>query len=233
MPASDTRSCEPASGLPAIFVVGAGGFGAEIVDYLQHVLDRAATPAYAIAGVVDDHVAGPPPEQVGGVPFRGRIADVADTPSARFVVAAGAPRFRRETIEQLRALGLPLHTLVHPTALVSASAQVGEGSVIAPFSIVNANARVGAGCVLNVYCSVGHDAVLGDFSVLSPYAAMNGWSSVGAQSFLGTRATVFPRVKVGERCTIDSHSYAKADTGDRMIISARGEYRVLSNRLEK
>jgi sugar O-acyltransferase (sialic acid O-acetyltransferase NeuD family) len=216
-----------------VFIAGAGGFGAEIVCYLRQALALAPVATWKVAGVVDDYLRGPAPQAIEGIPFLGRIADVADVRGACFVVAAGQPRFRRETIEQLDGLGLPLHTLVHPTAIVAPSAVIGDGVVIAPFSIVNAGAYVGRGSVLNVYCSVGHDARLGDFSVMSPYAALNGWASVGRQSFLGTRATVFPKVQVGERCTIDSHSYVKSDTADRMIVSIRGESRTLLNRLER
>jgi acetyltransferase-like isoleucine patch superfamily enzyme len=55
----------------------------------------------------------------------------------------------------------------------------------------------------------------------------------GRACFLGTRATIYPRVRVGDRCEIDTHSYVKADIEDRMIVTVRGEYRVLKNRLEK
>lgn len=218
--------------LESLVVVGAGGFGAEVVHYLRNHL-AATTAPYRLAGVADDHVQTPAQTQVAGAPFLGTVDDAATLGPCRFVVASGTPRFRRETIERLRTAGHALYTLIHPTALVAPDAVIGEGSIVAPYAIVNARAKVGVGCVLNVFCSVGHDASVGDHSVLSPYAALNGWSSVGESCFLGTRATLFPKVNLGARCEVDSHSCVRADAPERMVISVRGEYRVLRNRLER
>jgi hypothetical protein len=38
---------------------------------------------------------------------------------------------------------------------------------------------------------------------------------------------------MGALCQVDAHSYVRADVADRMIVSMRGEYRVLRNRLER
>jgi sugar O-acyltransferase (sialic acid O-acetyltransferase NeuD family) len=215
-----------------LVVVGAGGFAAELVHYLRDAWAASAPPGWHLAGVVDDHLAGPPPADVCGAPFLGRLSDVARMPGVRFVVGSGTPRFRRETLAVLRAQGLQLHTLIHPAARVASDAVVGEGSIVAPLAIVNARARLGPGCVVNVFCSIGHDATVGDHTVLSPYAALGGGAQVGDDGFLGTRATVFPNIRVGARCRIDSHSCVRADTGDRMLVSERGTYRALPDRLE-
>jgi sugar O-acyltransferase (sialic acid O-acetyltransferase NeuD family) len=211
-----------------IVVIGSGGFAEEIIDYLH------ALPPVAIVGVVDDHLRGEAPSTVRGVPFLGSFdAALAAHPQARFVVAAGRPAFREDSCEQVLAAGRELFTVVHPSAIVAPDAEIGPGCVIAPYAIVNAGARLNTGSVLNVFCSVGHGACVGAYTVLSPYAAINGWAQTGRACFLGTRATIYPRVRIGDRCEIDTHSYAKADVEDRMIVSVRSEYRVLKNRLEK
>lgn len=216
-----------------MIVVGSGGFAAEIIGYLRDCRSASPNGEPILAGVVDDYAADPAPANVCGLPFLGRLDDVPDPAGCRFVAASGTPRFRKETIEIIRARGWALHSVVHPTAIIARDAYVGEGTVIAPYAIVNARARVGVGCALNVFCSVGHDASVGDYSVLSPYTALNGWSAIGELCFLGTRATVFPRVRVGARSMVDTHSFVRADTDERMIVSNRGEYRVLKNRLER
>lgn len=211
-----------------VIIVGAGGFAEEVIDYLR------ATSGVCISGIVDDYLRNDVPTHVRGVPFLGSLAAaMAQHPEARFVVAAGKPAFREEVCEALLSQDRQLHTVIHPSALVASDASIGAGCIIAPYAIVNAGADLEIGSVLNVFCSVGHGASVGPYSVLSPYAAINGWAKVGRACFLGTRATVYPRVRVGDRCEIDTHSYAKADVDDRMIVTVRGEYRVLKNRLEK
>lgn len=211
-----------------VVVIGSGGFAEEIIDYLR------VLPSVSLVGVADDHLRGEAPASVRGAPFLGTFeAALVAHPQARFVVAAGRPAFREDSCEQVLAAGRELFTVVHPSALVAPDAKLGPGCVIAPFAIVNAGARLGTGSVLNVFSSVGHGARVGAYTVLSPYAAINGWAQTGQACFLGTRATIYPRVRIGDRCEIDTHSYAKADVEDRMIVTVRGEYRVLKNRLEK
>jgi sugar O-acyltransferase (sialic acid O-acetyltransferase NeuD family) len=211
-----------------VIVVGAGGFSDEIIDYLMCV------PSVEIVGVADDYVCDMHLRHIKGFPFLGGLGDLPfASEEVQFVVASGRPSFREETCEQLLSSGRKLFTLVHPTAIVAADALIDPGCVIAPYSIVNSGARLGVGCVLNVFCSVGHGARVGEYTVLSPYAAVNGWGQTGKACFLGTRATIFPKVRVGDRCVVDSHSFVKANVEDRMIISVRGVYSVLKNRLEK
>ena len=88
-----------------------------------------------------------------------------------------------------------------------------------------------ANVAVNVNCSVGHESVVGISSVLSPYSAINGNAKVGDLCFLGTRATVFPGVVVGSKSIIDSHSYVQSSVKSKSIVSSRGEYIVLNNRL--
>lgn len=216
------------SAFPEVVVIGAGGFAEEIIDYLR------ALQSVTLIGVVDDYLPGAAPTTVRDAPFLGTLAAaMASYPRARFVVAAGRPAHREDCCEQVLAAGRELFTLVHPSAIIAPDAELGPGCIVAPFAIVNAGARLETGSVLNVFCSVGHGAHVGAYTVLSPYAAINGWGQTGRACFLGTRATIFPRVRVGDRCEIDTHSYAKVDVDDCMIVTVRGDYRVLKNRLEK
>jgi sugar O-acyltransferase (sialic acid O-acetyltransferase NeuD family) len=212
----------------SVVVIGSGGFSNEIIDYLNTM------PSVNLVGVCDDYLLGILPKQVRGAPFLGTFdAAKKKYPQASFIVASGLPKFREESCEQVLAVGRNLYTLLHPSAIIAPDAEIASGCIVAPYSIVNSGAKLGRGCVLNVFCSVAHGARLGPYTVMSPYSAINGWGETGRACFLGTRATIFPKVKIGDRCEIDSHSYAKADTEDCMIITTRGEYRVLKNRLEK
>lgn len=211
-----------------LILVGSGGFATEIADYL---LQSEAEGSPRIAGVVDDFAK--TPVDVCGLPFLGKLTDITPRDNLGFVITSGTPRFRSETAAQVLQMGGQLATVIHSSAYIARDAEISAGCIICPFAIVNSGAQLGECVVLNVHSSVGHAASVGDFSVLSPYAAMNGWAGSGKLCFLGTRATIFPRVQIGDRCTIDSHSFVKASIGDRMIVSVRGQYNVIVNRLER
>lgn len=216
------------SAISKLILVGGGGFATEIADY---ILQDATDGGPYIAGVVDDFSTSN--IDVCGLPFLGRLSDITPSEDIAFVITAGTPRFRAEAAALVRHRGGQLASVIHSSAYIARDVEIGLGSIVCPFAIVNSGARLGDGVVLNVHTSVGHGASVGQFTVLSPYAALNGWASVGTRCFLGTRATIFPRISIGDQCTVDSHSFVKADIGDRMIVSVRGQYNVVLNRLER
>jgi len=65
----------------------------------------------------------------------------------------------------IKGLGLRIPTLIHSTASVSPSAEIGERTVVVAQAAVNANAKIGRGCILNNSCSIDHDNVLDGLTV--------------------------------------------------------------------
>ena len=76
------------------------------------------------------------------------------------IVGIGNNLFRNEMLDRLKKAGYQIPVLIHPTAYVSPSAIVSEGTVIEPLAIVNANSQVCKGCIISVGAIVDHDVVL-------------------------------------------------------------------------
>ncbi|WP_341675061.1 acetyltransferase [Niveibacterium sp. SC-1] len=214
-----------------LIVAGAGGFATELVEYLLQDIAAGHLQGCEVAGVLDDF-----PDRFYSksgleVPLLGGIQDYAFRADEYALVALGTPRDRSTVVARLKQNGARFFTYVHSSCYLARNARLGEGVVACPNAIINANAEVADHVALNIASSVGHGAVVGAFSVLSPFAALNGNARIGERCFLSTRATVFPRVSLGNDCTVDVHSYAKASTEDGMIITHRGTYQVLENRM--
>jgi len=196
------------------FVVGAGGFGREVLAY---VLDVARDPA-AIGGFVDDR-----PDAVEGqrlaAPARvvARPDEIAPADDDRFVIAVGDPIARHRLAARLAARGARFASVVHPTAYVASTATVAPGCVIAPFAFVGPGAALGAHVALNTYASAGHDARLDACTVLSPYAVLNGHAIAEDGVFLGTHATVTIGVRVGAWSKLAAGAVATRDVPPRSL----------------
>jgi acyl-[acyl carrier protein]--UDP-N-acetylglucosamine O-acyltransferase len=108
--------------------------------------------------------------------------------------------------EQLEARGARFLTLIHPTAIVADTAQIGTGTIICPYAIVSDAVRLGRFVLVNYHASLGHDASAGDFTVLSPYATLGGNASVAEDVFLGLHASVGPGKRLGARSKISANS---------------------------
>jgi sugar O-acyltransferase (sialic acid O-acetyltransferase NeuD family) len=178
----------------SIVIVGAGGFGGEVLQYVRDVIRGCSD--VTVRGFLDDRTE-VDPRQCDGLPLLGTIAAYTPRDDDRFVVAVGDPEARTRIIRHLRGRGVSFFDVVHPTAFVAPTARIGEGCIIAPFCAVGNASRLGDHVVLTWYASVAHDADVESYAVLSPYSTVNGGASLGEGAFLGTHAAVNPMQRVG------------------------------------
>jgi hypothetical protein len=95
------------------------------------------------------------------------------------VVAIGNPALSQTWQQVLQQVAAPLGVVLHPRAIVSATAQLGPGSVVLAGAVVNANASLHQGVLVNSGAVVDHDAICGVYSQLGVSAAMAGGSRLG------------------------------------------------------
>ncbi len=193
----------------SLSIIGAGGFGREVLAYARDV-------GLAIAGFIDDRANALDGFEVGARVIGG-LEHVRPTDDDRFVIAIGDPVVRWRVAGALAARGARFATIVHPTAYVAPGAQLGAGAVLAPFTFVGPSARLGTHAVLNTYASIGHDANVGTCAVFSPYAVANGATSVGAGAFLGTHAAVVLGASLGAWAKLGAGATAVSDIEAGML----------------
>lgn len=214
-----------------IIIIGGGGFGREIFQYIKLDIDAGILKNCVIAGIVDDN---PNCELILNYPdvaYIGNLTGYKPACDEAIIIAVGRTTTRAKIYATLEALGGIFFSYVHSTAIIAPDAIVEESCIICPNTVVNAGARVGKNSAINVFCSIGHGASIGKHSVLSPYCSMSGDSALDDMCFMGTRATLFPNVKMGKGCIVDAHTAVKKTVGDGKIVSMRGNYLVLDNRL--
>lgn len=211
--ASSRRGALPPD-LRRILIVGAGGFGREVLRWAR---DAWPLDCHRIAGFLSADA-----DVLDGCDCGVGIIGAPDSHQPEIgdmhLLAIGVPYARRRVAESLIARGAGFLTLVHPTAIVAASASIGEGSIICPYAIVSDHASVGRFVALNYHASLGHDASAGDFAVLSPYAALGGDAHVGADVFLGLNSSVGPGVSVGSGSKVSANSASLHDAPEKSLI---------------
>ena len=63
-------------------------------------------------------------------------------------------------------------TRIHPTAVVDAGAELGDGVEIGPYCVVGAGVRLGAGCWLQSHVVLAGPSVIGEENVFYPFACV-------------------------------------------------------------
>lgn len=202
-----------------IVIVGAGGFGREV---LQWARDAWPDRASLIGGFLSDD-----PRRLDGfttgVGILSAVHDYRPVEGDYLLLGIGVPYSRRRVADHLMAVGARFLTLVHPHAVVAATAVIGAGSIVCPFAVVSDSARLGRCVLVNYHASLGHDAVVGDYTVLSPYATLGGGARVEDEVFLGLHASVGPGIAVGPRSKASANSCVLSTTpADSLVYGVPG-----------
>ena len=120
------------------------------------------------------------------------------------IVATGDNRLRQIRLQILEEYGIPIATIIHPSAIISPTAQVAN-------AVIHTLARIGTGCIINTGAIVEHDCVVKDFVNMSPNCAMAGHCSVESRAFLGIGSTLSPAVTIGEDAVIGAGAVVLTD----------------------
>ncbi|MEM7376850.1 MAG: acetyltransferase [Pseudomonadota bacterium] len=101
-----------------------------------------------------------------------------------------------------RAYVGPFGKAIHPTAIISNSARIGEGSMVFHGAILQANALLGKHVIINTGASVDHDCKVGNFVHIGPHSTLCGLVTIEDGAYLGAAVTVLPGVRIGASAII-------------------------------
>lgn len=182
-----------------LVILGAGGDGLVIAEAA-----RAATPGGPpgahVVGFLDD--AYPTGGSFEGYPVLGPLdAWGSLPPQVKFVPAVQKVGDMPRRVGRLDGLGIPRErwaTVVHPAAMVAASAQVGVGVYIAAFCSVQPRCAIGDFASLRAGAALGHDATVGRHGYVGPNAVMCGRTRLGEGAHLGPGAVLLDNRQIGD-----------------------------------
>lgn len=178
-----------------LIIVGAGGHGRVVADIAESL------GTYKEIRFLDDN-AGNKSAGLGPYPIVGGIGAANDYRGWSFFVAIGDSGTRKGMTNDLKKQSFELATLIHPSAVVSAYASIGEGSVVMPGAVVAPGAVVGDGCIVNTCASLDHDSVLSDWSHIAVGAHVAGNVRIGSGVWVGAGATIINDIEVCSNCMI-------------------------------
>jgi acetyltransferase EpsM len=155
-----------------------------------------------------------------GLTYLGKDEDglrLAKAGSHDFILAVGAKSrnpLRRKLAARYEEAGASFASIVHPRAIVSASARIAAGSVVLAGACVNHNGIIGKHCLINTGAIVEHDVTLADHVILGPGVILGGGVNIGADSFLGLGARVRDHRRLGKRVLLAMGAVLVTDAPD-------------------
>jgi sugar O-acyltransferase (sialic acid O-acetyltransferase NeuD family) len=109
----------------------------------------------------------------------------------------GSGSIRNTIYDTLKRIGFGLPVIIDPSAIVSESAILGEGTFIGKSAIVNAEATIGKMAIINSKALVEHECVVGEYTHIAVGAVLCGQVKVGTETLIGANATVIQCREIG------------------------------------
>ena len=151
---------------------------------------------------------------LGGVELVSRLAG----DGVGFVnLITGSTRARYETTRQIVSSGGALTNFIHPSIDLTMT-RVGTGNYLQEAVILQADVSIGDNSSIHMGAVVGHESTIGHSVFVAHAASISGCCEIGDGTFIGTNATILPRVKIGKWATVGAGAVVTKDVPDRAVI---------------
>ena len=197
-------------------IIGAGTYGEVYLSYLRE-------SGINVVGFIDDNIA-THHTQIHGIPVLGGreiLRSAAQTHNIEAVYCPiGNNRVRVELLTLARELGYQTPNYIHPSAIVSADAKLGQGVYILPGSIVMPYTTIGDYTMVSMGVKIAHHSQLERGVFLS--TGCNFGASIIAKeyAYCGISSTIMTGVKqIGCDSLIGAGAVVIRDVPDRAVVA--------------
>ena len=122
------------------------------------------------------------------------------------IVAIGHNETRLNKQLELTKYGACIVSVIHPDAVVSQYAKLGNGSVVMAGVIINADTKLGLACIVNTGATIDHDCILGDAVHISPGVNLAGAVLIGDNAWIGIGSNIRQLTEVGVNTIVGAGS---------------------------
>jgi len=191
-----TRASE--AELPVV-VLGGGGHARVLIEAMR-------ANGRTIMGIADPALV-PVARGPGGVGVLGgdEVLDkleASDVLLVNGIGSVGSMAARDAIFRRVRERGFRFATVIHASAVVSPSVQLGEGVQLMAGAIIQCDAAIGANSIVNTGARIDHDCRIGESVHIAPGVTLSGSVTVGDRTHIGTAAAVIQGISIGCDCLV-------------------------------
>jgi sugar O-acyltransferase (sialic acid O-acetyltransferase NeuD family) len=176
-------------------------------------------PEFRVAGFLDNDPAKKGTMFLGYPVFGGfEVLDELLPRDVRFVnLITGSTRTRYETSVEMAARGCQFANFIHPSVDLK-MVHLGVGNYVQENVVLQAAVRLGDNSSIHIGTLVGHETVIGNSVFIAHGCSISGLVQVGDGVFMGTHATVIPRITIGRWATIGAGTVVTKDVPDYATV---------------
>ncbi len=126
--------------------------------------------------------------------------------SLNYILGIGDNNLREKVARLILSKSNILENVIDPHAIISKSANIGNGVFVSKGVLINAFSTIGNFTILNTGCIIEHECEIGTAAHIAPGAVLAGNVKVGDRSFIGANAVIKQGVVIGEDVIIGAGS---------------------------
>ena len=210
-----------------VIIVGSGGHGAELDDYIRYGNETGKGEALDILGYLDDN-----PQNYHSysfsAPLLGSIKDHEVRSDCFYIIGIADLKYRRKIVESFLEKGAEFISYIHQESFVSDSATIGTGTIISYHCNIGPNAKVGEFTLVNARASISHDCEVGVYNFIGPNVCLSGFTKVGDDNLFGINSATIPHIEIGSRNKIAAGMTLDKNVDDDSTVFYKIKERVIA-----
>jgi len=167
-----------------VYIVGAGTYG-------EAMYELAEISGFKVKGFYDEddnklH------QLVMGIEVVGKFSkmDLGEVKNKRFIVAIGNNEIRHNIMSKINHYGGETPTLIHPTATISPSAEVGNGVYIQANVYLWTKVKIDDFCIISPGVVIAHHTSVGKACLISTLTGVGASIKIAEKVFIGMGCTI-------------------------------------------
>lgn len=201
--------------MPKLVVLGGGGHAKVVIDILQ------SYPSLELIGITDQNTERHG-QEILGVPIIGDdsiLPELIDSGVSHAFVAIGGNSLRKELFEETVELGFRFANAVHPKAIISSSAKLGQGIAIMGGVTINTDCIINDNVIINTGANIDHECRIAKHVHIAPGATLAGNVTVGEGAFIGAGTTIIQGVCIGEDVIVGAGAVVLHDVAPNTTVA--------------
>jgi sugar O-acyltransferase (sialic acid O-acetyltransferase NeuD family) len=214
-----------------VVCVGGGGNAKVLIDIILNDNNYSLVGITEVAGNLFQ-------EKINGIPVIGsdevlpRLFDEGVKFAFVGMGTVGNTSERTKIYQKIEAIGFAPLTIIHPSAMIALTAELGKGGCFMAGAIINPYAKIGHNVIVNTGALVEHDCLINDHVCISPGAILGGEVTVGEQSFIGMGALIKQGVTIGRNIIIGMGAVVLDDIPDGETVAGNPAHKLEKQALE-
>jgi sugar O-acyltransferase (sialic acid O-acetyltransferase NeuD family) len=185
-----------------IIIVGAGGFGRELLQWIKDI--NYIKPTWIIEGFIDDNL-----DALNNLTCDfnviGKISDWQVKNNEVFALAIAEPHIKEQVVSAMISKGAVFESIIHPQAKICDFSTIGQGAILYPHSTIGPNCLIGD-FVTILSSGIGHDSVIDDYVTISSCCDICGHTHIEKNAFLASHVVLPPSCKIGHDAYVGAGS---------------------------